>query len=601
MHMMQLITRTEFRFTLPSEYSKIKSFSFSYRVLDYGEGVWAGGVGESEPEAWHSMIQLKDNGCHGYEFNFNRDDKWHKATFNVADWNIGDVTTNLSDIIIKFVDLRGHIMISDLSVEQALTVTLKNVNADGTTSTASVFEGQLPEVPTMEGKKFAGWYDEDGNKVTGVDKTTTTLVARWSVSKFTDYNEKTAWSDQRADYGTLADCDGRWEVRSSDRADDIAAGHYPDDEGSAAFHPTTTDDASMTERQWAGLELTPFDFSKVNSARFTIGFRSPLWMGFYINGVNCGNLTTYKGFYNYEIVVTGKNAAVHNNCTGKDYTVALTDEMYNGTKGIELKATAAGSVFMHITQIVEDQLDYVATCKKIEASLPDTPNADGIEKTADYKNFREYFNDYENESYPVSEKMTNWMAKLPVKVLGSSDTNRALDRSGAFNINESHYNFVFNGVGSGIGSPAACNLDKESWVAYVGDISKSYGCVAFPNVNFSKYARVEFYMGFGGNEGGGIPKYAMGLLSADKVAIDDLPSSSSFIGNGVETKGNGWNTATDLKVTVSDGKINFKATNIDKTMDLTTAIYNGTSALAFSVTGVTWEYFIISSFTGYYL
>lgn len=595
---------SEFRFSLPSEYSKIKSFSFSYRVLDYGEGVWAGGVGESEPEAWRSMIQLKDSsGYHGYAFNFNSNDKWNKATFNIADWNIGDVTTNLTDIIIKFVDLRGHIMISDLNVEQALTVTLKNVNADGTTSTASVFEGQLPEAPTMEGKKFAGWYDEEGNKVTGVDKTVTTLVAKWSVDYYTDYNPTRGWTNEAADYGKVEGCEGYWTTRGNDRDPDIAGGRYPGDAGSEGFYPSLPSNETAT----IGLVLTPYDFSKTNAARFTIGFSDKVDNGLYVNGVNCGALSA-KNFYNYEIEVSGKTGTVTNAEENKSYSFELTDEMYNGTKGIEIKTTGVPYRWMLVTKIVSIDCDYVETCKSIESELSDTLVTDGIEKASIYKALRTYFSAYENESYPLSEKMNNWVSNLPERVLKSEDSEegRQLARSGNIYFSKSHYDFIFSKIGSSFANPLPCPLDPESYIAQVHSLSDSYGCFTLPNINFSKYTRVEFAMGFGGHDGGGVPLYALGLLSIDKVSIADLPSDSRYIGSGISSKSgivsNGWNNATDVKVTVADGKISFvgSVSGISKTMDLDPNIYNGNSGLSFTVTGVSYEYFAVSPATGYY-
>ncbi|HAS56616.1 MAG TPA: hypothetical protein DCR94_05195, partial [Firmicutes bacterium] len=174
---------SEFRFS-PSDKGSIASVTFSYRYLDYGTGVWSAKDSGTDGTGWHAMTQFKVSaGYQPYTLTLENDDKWHTLTINYSDFAAAagqESTTGFSDFILKFVDLRGHIYISNLSFNEApATVTLKNATADGTDLTENVAIGSMPTtVPTMEGKTFAGWYDESGNKVETITGTTT-LIAKW--------------------------------------------------------------------------------------------------------------------------------------------------------------------------------------------------------------------------------------------------------------------------------------------------------------------------------------------------------------------------------------------------------------------------------------
>lgn len=122
---------SEFRFT--SDKAVVSSITFSYRYLDYGTGYWNnidGAPTATDPgqiNNAHFMVQMKDSGSYfGQGVTLVNDDAWHTMTVAYASsdyhWVDGAAsnesavfTTNLTDIIFKFVDLRGHIFVSGLS------------------------------------------------------------------------------------------------------------------------------------------------------------------------------------------------------------------------------------------------------------------------------------------------------------------------------------------------------------------------------------------------------------------------------------------------------------------------------------------------------
>lgn len=172
----------EFRFTVPAEAKAAKSVTFSYRYKNWGTGGWAGGTSASEPAGWTALCQFKDSAYLGMDVSSKllNDDAWHTVTLNYADSAATtEISSNFTDFILKFADLRGYIMISELSYEAVKEVTVKNVNEDGTDKVEVVSLGSLPVTPSLSNKKFLGWYDEAGNKVEAVSSSTGVLIAKW--------------------------------------------------------------------------------------------------------------------------------------------------------------------------------------------------------------------------------------------------------------------------------------------------------------------------------------------------------------------------------------------------------------------------------------
>lgn len=154
---------SEFRFT--ADKTVAASITFSYRYLDYGTGYWNTDPSTSDPgqiKNAHFMIQMKDSGKYfGQAVTLINDDAWHTITVTYAaapyHWVSGAVstdaatsTTSLTDIIFKFVDLRGHIFVSGLSTSNKTALeSLK----DGTAFEQAVTNAS--EVSTYTGAKLS--------------------------------------------------------------------------------------------------------------------------------------------------------------------------------------------------------------------------------------------------------------------------------------------------------------------------------------------------------------------------------------------------------------------------------------------------------------
>ncbi len=142
---------SEFRFTVPEEYKKdCVSVTFSYKYENWGEGAVSGGS-MSEPSAFKAMVQFKDitsaeiegvdsNSYSDYkglnitgEFE-NHASEWRSITLKYADAaGKNDQTTNFTDFIIKFADLRGYVMISGLSYKTEEPVTIDKTGSSDVT------------------------------------------------------------------------------------------------------------------------------------------------------------------------------------------------------------------------------------------------------------------------------------------------------------------------------------------------------------------------------------------------------------------------------------------------------------------------------------
>ena len=178
------------------DFAHVSSISFSYRYLDYGKGVWAGESSDANPVGSHLAIQFKDEGkYYGKGIELTGDDAWHTLSVDYSSYASAgnkEATTALSDVLFKFVDLRGHIYISGLTFELApISVTLKNTNEAGEDVVEKILPGELPKmVPSLNNRVFKGWYTEDGNPVSSITGSTKTLVAHFYAvdSAINDYS-----------------------------------------------------------------------------------------------------------------------------------------------------------------------------------------------------------------------------------------------------------------------------------------------------------------------------------------------------------------------------------------------------------------------------
>lgn len=123
---------SEFRFTVPEEYhAGCVSVTFSYKYENWGDGT-AKGSSMSEPSDFSAMVQFKDvtsaeiegvsagysdyKGLNISEQLDNHAGEWRSITLKYSDAaGKNDLTTDFTDFIVKFADLRGYVMISGLS------------------------------------------------------------------------------------------------------------------------------------------------------------------------------------------------------------------------------------------------------------------------------------------------------------------------------------------------------------------------------------------------------------------------------------------------------------------------------------------------------
>lgn len=594
---------SEFRFSV-SSMSAVSSATFSYRYLDYGKGTWIGGDNGGQPLGAHSIVQIKDGSYYGKDVNFENDDQWHTMTLNYADYDTAgnkEYTTKFTDLIFKFVDLRGHFYISNLSFAEApVTVTLKNATADGTDLTESVAKGSMPTtIPTIEGKAFAGWYDEEGNKVEAINGTTT-LVARWTVKHYNKNNEMLLkFENDASKYGKPEGCDWQWATRGSDREYDISQNWYLDDEGSQGFLYPSSDEAV------AGIVLPAYDFSNSPAIQFNFGFGSGIWTDVYVNNVACGQDAAGQAvgtkWKNFTVTIDGKTMVVNNAFESKNITIELSDDVYYGRTGIEIKTTKAAHVWFMLFPFISLQCDYVTTCQAIEAELPETISIDYKDKLEEYKTLRENFSDYENSQYPISEKMQTWIESFPKTILSFPDNGQSIMASAIGDTGNISYSAdTIKNIKSGTAFNVnfdPFNLDEESIIVQINGLRSSYVTFTLPTVDFSAYKEVTFTFGFGANSGGLNGSWALGNVP-DRTT--DLKTAPTYIGTSIDTSNKKWTSATDFKAVISDGKISFSNSGgvTDKTFELANDIYTGEKGLTLTFGNVNWEIMVISPLTG---
>lgn len=587
---------SEFRFS-PMGKAVVSSVTFSYRYLDYGKGVWNGGSGVSEPAGWHSMVQFKDGTYYGKAVEFQNDDTWHEMTLTYKDWESAgskDATTNFTDLIFKFVDLRGHFMISGLKFNTATMLTLKNTTADGTDVTKAVTDDKLPEAPAMEGKKFLGWYDEAGNEVTSAAETTT-LVAKWAVEYRSFGNDVLLDLDKGDEFFGEVEGYQKLKVRGIyDKNDDVANNRYVLRDNSVVLFPWVTN--------WytgkVGAELPAFNFSEVSGKVF-FNFGLHLAMdntSLFLEGTDLGQ--TASDIDNYLVTVDGKVLTVVNVKTSQTFDLTLADEVYNGERGLQLTCDGFPYRFLVISAFYAMDCDYVAVAKKYEEALPETPVTDdtAIASVKEIQKMRNWFSAYEVAQNPMSAKLEAWINALPKTLYSFDDHGISLTAKGISNSQGAVDAAYREG---GIGSSVPFNLGDGYFIATTNNLTKSVGCVTLPALDFSAYKKVTFAFGFGGNAGNGSKSadWALGQAPEGATSVKDL---DTFIGASIPTLTNAWGLAEDMKAVISGGNIVFNNSGSvkDKTFALDNDIYTGKKGLTLSLSDVCWEFMVISPIIG---
>jgi len=281
----------------------------------------------------------------------------------------------------------------------AYDVTLVNLSESGATQSLKVAPNKMPTyTPSITGKTFLGWFDEEGDEVTSVDSDCT-LIAKWGAVHYNANNKVLfKFSSDDADYSKPAGVTAKYAVTSNTIA------NLPD--GSRKFA------RSSNAMDSNGIGLPAFDFSEVNGVHFTFGYDAGVWHGIQLNGTGLGQDNGKQNYQNFTVSVIGKNVSGHNAYGDSDFSFVLDDDTYNGKKGLEITVTMNCDANLYITPFVSMDCDYLATAKSIETSLPDTVDSDSAHKAAvsEYSALRDFFTSYENNVYPISQKMKAWLA-----------------------------------------------------------------------------------------------------------------------------------------------------------------------------------------------
>ena len=479
-------------------------------------------------------------------------------------------------------------------VKGAYDVTLKNIGEAGTTSTEKVGANKAPKTtPSVDGKTFIGWYDDDGNKITSVTEDMT-LTAHYS--KEYEYDGNTVvkkFTNNDSDYSQPEGTDWKYSARGSDRDGDISNGYYPAgvDGTQCFFYPSTADAI-------AGVGLPAYDFSTGPTIRFTFGF-SDTAKSVTFNGTDVGDDTKAMKFSNYTVTIRGKEAIVDNYGLNTSTKIALSDDVYYGRKGIEITATEVPWRWLMITPFISLDVDYLTVNSQIEKALPDTPVLEDeyVANVKTYQTLRALYSEGENSLFPISDKMKSWIDGITPVTLADFTNNENMTVTGNVSHEAGIYETVTSPSASRLGGCPVYDGDSKSFIAQLNDLTASFGSVTFPTIDYSAYKSVSFTFGMTGNIGQYADRYF--LLGDAPATLAEAPTADNFIGIGTQPVAGTWDTASDITATIVNGSIAFKSATIDKTFTLSNDIYTGQAGLKLSFGNVCWEYLIISSVSGY--
>ncbi len=474
----------EFRFSVPSESKASKSVTFSYCYQNWGKGGWAGSSSPSEPEGWTALCQFKDGAYYGLDLSskLENDGQWHTVTLNYADSSAtSEASSNLTDFIFKFADLRGYIMISGLSFETVKEVTLNNVNSDGSDKTEIVSLGSLPTTPTMTGKIFLGWYDESGNKVDAVTSSTGTLTAKWGVpSEESTYTVSSVAKTLNTDSVACADATAIIE-----KDDGVELQLQKD--GVTSFTIT----------------LPAFDYNAAGRVDFILenNYGADPW-----GGIKAGNgnfLYSYiKAAQAHAYVIAdGTNAYFY--IEGMLLT-SYGSDVASGTSGLSFtfeRQSFNTYQSLIITDFKQYALDYMGWLSASVNALPDEVNEDN--KDAAVTAYKEYANALaEAEANMTAYEKANYSAPskiATVKTALAEETTEVLSiPSSGGSWYEANALGVYSDANFGVSFNAANDEVFSNYVSiglqdggYTGDHTYY---IDFPKINYAAYSKVSFFL-----------------------------------------------------------------------------------------------------------
>ncbi len=480
-------------------------------------------------------------------------------------------------------------------VKGAYDVTLKNINEKGESATEKVGAKKLPKTtPSVEGKKFVGWFDEEGNQVTSVIEDMT-LIAHYSVEHEYSYNTVLKkFTTDDSDYTQPEGTTWKYKTRPGDRENDIKLGYYPAGiDGTQCFlYP---DDA--TGNVVAGLGLPAYDFSTSPTVRFNFGF-SDTANTVTLNGVSVGDDTKVQRFTNYTVTVRGKQMSVYNKASDATTDITLTDDVYYGRKGLEITAKGIGWRWLMVTPFVSLDVDYVAGSETIEDSLPEDPVIGYQDQIDAYQGLRQFYSEAEDTLFPVSEKMKAWIDAYKVYTLSDYTDNAGVTVTGNLSADADTYQNAVDSSKAAMYNCPTFTGDSKSFIANCLDLTSSFASLTFPAVDFSAYKTVYFTFGMAGNIGRYEDRHF--FLGDAPSSMDKASEAENYIGKAATPAQGSWDTASDITATISNGTITFNGTSIEnKTFALSDSIYKGEEGLKLSFGNLCWEYFVASPFYGY--
>ncbi len=477
----------EFRFSVPSESKTAKSVTFSYCYQNWGKGAWAGSTGTSEPTNFAALCQFKDGDYYGLDVSskLENDGQWHTVTLNYAESSAtSEVSSNLTDFIFKFADLRGYIMISGLSFETAKEVTLNNVNSDGSDKTEIVSLGSLPTTPTMAGKIFLGWYDESGNKVDAVTSSTGALTAKWGVpSEESIYTVSSVAETINTDSVVCADATAIIEK-------DDGVELQLQKEGVTSF----------------AITLPAFDYNAAGRVDFILenGYGAKI-MG------SWGEIKAGTGVFKYSYINAAKaHAYVVADGTNAYFYIegmlltSYGSDVASGTSGLSFTFERK-SFNTHQSLVVTDfkqyALDYMGWLSASADALPDDVSddnkADAVTAYEEYANAlaeaEANMTAYEKANYSAPSKIATVKTALTgqtTEVLSIPSSGGSWYEANARGIySDANFGVSFNAANDNVSSNYV-SIDLQSG-GYTGDHTYY---IDFPKINYAAYSKVSFFL-----------------------------------------------------------------------------------------------------------
>ncbi len=476
----------EFRFSVPSESKTSKSVTFSYCYQNWGKGSWAASSSASEPEGWTALCQFKDGGYYGLDVSskLENDGQWHTVTLNYAESSAtSEVSSNLTDFIFKFADLRGYIMISGLSFETVKEVTLNNVNSDGSDKTEIVSLGSLPTTPTMAGKMFLGWYDESGNKVDAVTSSTGALTAKWGVpSEESTYTVSSVAKTINADSVVCADATG-----INERDDGVEL--QLQKEGVTSF----------------AITLPAFDYNAAGRVDFILenNYGADPW----------GEIKAGNGSFLYSYIKAAKaHAYVIADGTNAYFYIegmlltSYGSDVASGTSGLSFtfeRQSFNTYQSLVVTDFKQYALDYMGWLSASVNALPDDVSDDN--KADAVTAYEEYANAlaeaeanmtvYEKANYSAPSKIATVKTALAgetTEVLSIPSSGGGWYEANALGIYSDATNFGVNFYAANDNvSSNYVSIDLQSGGCYTGDHTYY---IDFPKINYAAYSKVSFFL-----------------------------------------------------------------------------------------------------------